>query len=224
MIDKDLQKKLVLKLSKENKISILSASKILAENNWDYNKCLRNAPESSESLHIEVKKKTKRSTKKKIKVPQNENMEFISDRYNPNDPHFDWKLYLTNCEKYSKHPKQVPEVKQIGEGYWTMQEIVKYSRENMKRSDNKQSQPFEKLALFNKSHKTNYNSWEELSSLYELTCKDIIEFKDFLSFYHMSKNRYACNSIFQMPAKELKQIKEKAQVIFVLGRNFQINN
>lgn len=220
MTNKEQQKKLVLKLSKEKKISVLSASKLLAENNWEYNKCI-NAPESPETSHIEQKLKKQRSGKKKDKVSQNENKQLSEvPRYNPDDPHFDWDLYCKNCIKYSKHPNQVPEPKQIGEGYWTMQEIVKFAKHITKPVDNRQSTAAEKLNTFNKKYKTDYKSWDEVSLLYDFTDKEILEYKDYISFYHLSKNRKACEVIFGMSPKDLKPIKEKAQTVFVLGRNF----
>jgi uncharacterized protein with PIN domain len=129
------KKKLILKLSKENNISVLSAQKLLSKNDWDYQRCIIESSKSPESQSKEINPKNNKVTKERKKCPQksnNEEIEFINGRPVTNDIHFDWELYLKNCEEYSKHPEKVPEVTQIGEGYWTMQEIVKYKNSSMK--------------------------------------------------------------------------------------------
>lgn len=116
-MDKNEQKKLILKLSKELQISIIKSTKLLQKNDWDYNRCI-----IKEDREQPVKKEKKSKKKKEnMAVPTENPVKSVKD------PRFDWNLYLENCEKYRKHPELVKEYSQIGEGYWTMQEIVKYA-------------------------------------------------------------------------------------------------
>lgn len=219
------KKKLILKLSKENNISVLSAQKLLSKNEWDYQKCIIESTKSSDSPSKDIKVENNKVIKKRKKRSQNSNKEeigYINGCPITDDIHFNWDLYLKNCEKYSKHPKQVPEVQQIGEGYWTMPEIVKYKKFIEKKNIliQKSTAISDKLNIFNRKHKTKFTSWKDISINYNLSTDDIIEYKDYLSFYHMSKNPVACKNVFNMSSKDLKIIKEKAQVMFVLGRDF----
>ena len=144
---KEEKKSLVLKLSKELKISVIKAGKILEENKWNYNKSIgieeplfaepskkpksikknKTVQKVQKQAQIDSKPKSNKSAKVKNKSPQNE----IKPRsgQSSNDPHWNWQAYVKNCEKFSKHPKQVPEnIREIGEGFWTMQEIVSYTK------------------------------------------------------------------------------------------------
>ena len=126
---KEEKKAIVLEVSKKLNISVISASKLMQENKWKIEKVLPEEKKKPAKSKMTKKRKLKnKDTQVSMDslLPEESPVYPINKKNVEEDPHWDFNLYLENCDKYRKHPELIPEVTQIGDGFWTMAEIVKY--------------------------------------------------------------------------------------------------
>lgn len=113
--------------------------------------------------------------------------------------------YNLRCQFYCKHPKYKPAPPScINTGYTPMQEIVAYAS-TIKQVVSESSEE-KMLEKFNKTHKTNFETWLEISRDYQsFTEEDLLEYKDQIKWYEWNKTHEEP----QLSKKAAKALREK---------------
>ena len=230
-MDDKAKKNLINTLKKETGFTIRKCQRLLEEANWDYSKA---SPKKTINL-LSDDAKTSQSTSKKSQTKpikkvkakkesdtEEEDPESWTSKVNASVDKKSGKFYYDHavfseycnaCEVYKKDPSLVPLLDQIGSGFYTQEEIRLY-----KASSGKVNADPEEAALssFNKKHKTNYKSWNELSESYkDFTEKDYIDYKDLINWYRWGKKNNA-ESLLSLSKSAQKILKDKITALSVI--------
>lgn len=171
-----------------------------------------------------TKKKTKKlsklelknqKAKERIKKEDNEEIkENDEDDYKENlkslsinSKYSSFSDYLKRSEEQRKHKDKIEELSFIGQGYYTMYELVHFS----KNTKIYILPEIEKLNSFNKKNHKHYNSWKEASQDFKFTEKQLIEYKEYISFYFWCTSNK--NQIEKLSEKTKKILENKLKII-----------
>lgn len=137
-----------------------------------------------EERNLKAEKRIKEQFENKDEEVQNNTSSSFDEQDQSFKKYLSFNYYLKRLEEQEKKNAVIPQLNRIGKGFYTMNEINAYA---------KTLKPFilpeiERLNNFNKKKHTKFKSWDEASTNYKFSEKDLLEYKDNINFYKWCKN------------------------------------